>query len=193
MTGRAVTPVGLNHLVINVRNLEQSHTFWTEIVGFKMVAELHATPARPNPPKMRFYSGDHGGGALSHHDLALMENPNLPPPPAPGATTGTATAIGHIAVTLPGREAWLQQLNFMQERGVQFDRRVEHGMTHSVYIHDPDGYSVELLYDLPREVWEGDIDAAQNYAVQLATEGPAALADRTEGLPVFKARQPANA
>ena len=82
MTSAPITPVGLNHLVLNVRNMEESHRFWTEIVGFKQVGEIHATPKRPNPPKMRFYSGDHGGGAMSHHDLALIENPNLPAPPA---------------------------------------------------------------------------------------------------------------
>ena len=35
-----VTPVGLNHLVLNVRNIEESHRFWTEIIGFKQVGEL---------------------------------------------------------------------------------------------------------------------------------------------------------
>ena len=74
---------------------------------------------------------------------------------------------------------------------MKFDRRVEHGMTHSLYIHDPNGYGVELLYELPREVWEGDIDSALNYAEQLPTEGPEALADRTEDVPVFKTAQPA--
>ena len=64
-------------------------------------------------------------------------------------------------------------------------------MTHSVYISDPNGYSVELLYDLPREVWEGDIDATQNYSAHLPTDGPEALHDRTEGLPMFNARTPA--
>ena len=188
MANRAVTPVGLNHLVLNVRDLEESHAFWTEIVGFKQVGELRPTPARPNPPKMRFYSGDHDG-ALSHHDLALIENRNLPAPPAEWSMTGMPCAISHIAVTLPSRAAWLRQLAFLQERGVKFDRRVDHGMTHSLYIHDPNGYGVELLYELPREVWEGDIDAALNYAEQLPTEGDDALADRTE-VPVFKPRQP---
>ena len=186
---KAITPVGLNHLVINVRNLEESHRFWTEIIGFKQVAELHATPKRPNPPKMRFYSGDHGGGRMSHHDLALMEMPNLPAPPSTGTPAAQPSPIGHIAITLPGREAWLAQLEHLQASGVMFDRRIEHGMTHSVYIHDPNGYSIELLYDLPREVWEGDIEAAQNYSVQLPTEGAEALQDRTEDLPVFKARE----
>ena len=173
--------------------MEESHRFWTEIVGFKQVGEIHATPKRPNPPKMRFYSGDHGGGAMSHHDIALMENPNLPPPPAEWSMNGMPCAISHIAIALPNREAWLRQLAYLQERGVKFDRRVEHGMTHSLYIHDPNGYGVELLYELPREVWEGDIDAALNFAEQLPTEGAEALQDRTEDVPVFKAPQPATA
>jgi catechol-2,3-dioxygenase len=104
--------------------------------------------------------------------------------------TGMPCAISHIAVTLANREAWLTQLAYLQERGVKFDRRVEHGMTHSLYIHDPNGYGVELLYELPREVWEDDIDAALNFAEQLPTEGAAALQDRAE-VPVFKRKEPA--
>ena len=67
-----------------------------------------------------------------------------------------------------------------------FLRRVNHGMTHSVYIADPDGHGIEVLYELPRAVWEQDIDAAQNYSEMLSTEGDEALADRTDN-PVFGA------
>jgi len=76
-----VTPVGLNHLVINVRDLEESHRFWTETLGFKQVGEVRPRPDRPVTPKMRFYSGDHGGGRMNHHDIALVENTSLPEPP----------------------------------------------------------------------------------------------------------------
>ena len=100
-------------------------------------------------------------------------------------------AINHIAISLPDREAWLRQLEYLQARGVKFNRRVEHGMTHSLYINDPNGYGVELLYELPREVWEGDIDAALNFAVAVPTEGEAALSDRVEDVPVFRAAQTA--
>ena len=51
----AQPPVGVNHLVLNVRNLEESHRFWTEIMGFRQDAELNPRPGRP-PMKMRFYS-----------------------------------------------------------------------------------------------------------------------------------------
>jgi len=179
----AITPVGINHLVLNVRDLEESHAFWTDIMGFKKVGELHPRPDRPNPPKMRFYSGDHSG-KMNHHDLALMEMPNLPHPSAWSMSDSTV-AINHIAITLPSREAWLQQVAFLQSKGVEFHRRINHGMTHSVYISDPNGYGIEVLYELPREVWEGDIDAALNYAESLPTAGAEALVDETEQVPVF--------
>ena len=186
MTDKPVTPRGINHLVLNVRNLEESHKFWTEVVGMQQVGELKPAPNRPNPPRMRFYSGT-GAGGTHHHDMALVENPSLPEPPVEWSMVGMPMAINHIAITYPNREAWLQQLTYLQAKGVKFDRRVEHGMTHSLYIHDPNGYGVELLYDLPREIWERDIDAALNFAVAVPTEGAEALADRTADLPVFGA------
>src|ERR1700687_1280546 len=88
---KPITPRGINHLVLNVRDLEESHRFWTEIVGFKQVGELQATPERPNPPRMRFYSGVHDG-RMQHHALAPPAPPMLPggreparrpPPPSP--------------------------------------------------------------------------------------------------------------
>ncbi|MFO1079195.1 MAG: VOC family protein [Reyranellaceae bacterium] len=178
------TPVGINHMVLNVRNMEESHQFWTEIVGFRQVGELKPRADRPNPPKMRFYSGQRAG-KLTHHDLALVENPNLPAPPKEWSMFGMPLAVNHMAITMPDRETWLRHVAYLQKKGVHFDRRVEHGMTHSVYIHDPNGYGVELLYELPRDVWEGDIDAALNWSISLPTEGKEALADRVEGVPTF--------
>ena len=182
---RAVAPRAINHIVLNVRDMEESHHFWTELIGFKHVGTAKPRPDRPNPPKFRFYSCDHEGGRLSHHDLASVENPDLPPPPAEWNMIGMKMAINHVAILLPSREAWLQQLAFLQSKGVKFDRSVEHGMTHSLYIHDPNGYGIELLYELPRAMWEDDIDGALNYSVSLPTEGQDALADRTENLPSF--------
>ena len=97
----------------------------------------------------------------------------------------STVAINHVAITLPDRDAWLQQIAFLQSKGVQFHRRINHGMTHSVYISDPNGYGIEVLYELPRDVWGGDIDAALNYAESLPTEGAEALVDETDNVPVF--------
>lgn len=177
-----VRPSGLNHLVINVRNLAETHTFWTEMLGFQQVGEFVPKGNLGPQRKMQFYSADHGGGQLSHHDVAFMEFPELPAPAADGTLL---SAIGHIAIALPDRKSWLRQLAYLQASGVKFERRVEHGTTHSLYIRDPNGYTVELLYELPREIWEGNIQAALNHYVVLPTEGEAALQDRAEGNPVF--------
>jgi len=178
-----VAPIGVNHIVLNVRNIEESHQFWTEVVGLRLVGEFRQRPGRPPTPRMWFYSGT-GPNGLHHHDLALVENPNLPPPPAEWRMWDMPMAINHIAIAYPSREAWLRQLAYLQEKGVKFDRRIDHGMTHSLYIHDPNGYGVELAYELPREVWEGDIDAALNFAEVRPHEGAEVLVDRTD-VPVF--------
>ncbi len=68
----------------------------------------------------------------------------------------------------------------MQSKGVPFHVRVEHGMTHSVYVSDPDGHGIEVLYELPKEVWEGDIASALVWARRLPTEGPETLQDDTD-------------
>jgi catechol-2,3-dioxygenase len=180
----AHAPTGVNHIVLNVRSMDESHQFWTDVVGLKLVGEFRQRPGRPPTPKMRFYSADG-----HHHDLALVENPKLPPPPPDWKMWDMPMAINHIAITYPDREAWLQHLAYLQGKGVKFDRRIDHGMTHSVYLHDPNGYGVELVYDLPREVWEGDIEGALNFAEARPHEGAEALIDQTQ-VPVFGA-QPA--
>ena len=184
--GSPVTPVGVNHVVLNVRDIEESHRFWTEIVGLKQVGALRPRADMGKMPKMQFYSGDHGDGKMTHHDVALVENPNLPPPPAEWELFG-AQAINHIAIAMPDRESWLKKLEEMQAKGVKFNMRVNHGVTHSVYINDPNGYGVELLYELPREMWETDIDAGLNYLELLPTEGKEALKDDLENAPRFGA------
>src|SRR6201987_1791204 len=184
----AVSPSGINHLVLNVRDIDESHKFWTEIVGFKQVGELHSRHDRPLPPKMRLYSAVNDG-KLTHHTVALVESPNLPPA-AEWALVNSSVAINHVALTMPSREAWLRQLAFLQSRGVKFNWRGNHGATHRAYINDPNGYGVEFLYEMPREMWENDIDAGINWLENLPTEGPEALVDRTD-TPSFGRKEPA--
>jgi len=182
---QALPPRGINHMVLNVRNLEVSHKFWTEVIGFRWVAELKPIPGRQRP-KMRFYSGVDAQGDVTHHDLALAEVPqgNNGGTPDEWSLMPGRVGLNHVAIAWPDRESWLRQLEFLQKKGVKFLRRVNHGMTHSVYIEDPDGHGIEVLYELPREVWGHDIDAAQNFSERLPTEGPEALVDTTDN-PVF--------
>src|ERR1700733_7516697 len=71
MANSTPTPVGVNHIVLNVRDIEESHKFWTEIIGLKQVGALHPRAEMGQTPRMQFYSGDHGDGKLTHHDVAI--------------------------------------------------------------------------------------------------------------------------
>jgi catechol 2,3-dioxygenase len=127
---------------------------------------------------MRFYKG----GTENHHDLALsaVRDPSALPDPREWSMAARQLGLNHMAVQYPDRETWLRQVEHLQQCGVKFHIRGEHGMSHSVYISDPNGYGIEVLYDLPREMWEEEIDEAFAYFKNLPTEGAGALEDSTE-------------
>jgi catechol-2,3-dioxygenase len=167
----------ITHLVLTVRDLEASHRFYTEILGYQRCAVLEGELALSD---MWFYRT-----STNHHDLALVQvgkPEEVPPPPQEwlGFFPDHAVGLNHFAVGYPNREAWLAQIEHMTAMGVTFDLRGNHGMTHSAYLRDPDGNSVEVLYDLPKEVWDGDVNAALNYFEFLPTEGPGSLEDSTD-------------
>jgi catechol 2,3-dioxygenase len=155
------TPSGLNHLVLNLRDLEEAHRFWTEYLGFKQVGTLRRDTADGNlRPGMRFYSAVRDG-KLHHHDIALVEQPSLP-----AGRQAHGQALNHVAITYPTRKAWEKQIDFLAARGLKLYGRIARGVTHSVRLTDPDGNEIELVHELPREQWEADIDAALNRTVE---------------------------
>ncbi len=166
----------ISHLVLNVRDIEASHRFYTELLGFEHCGTL--SPRAGSDVDMRFYRGsdDH------HHDLALIQvpEPGASEEVAPWSMFGSRAGIGHIALAYGTREEWLSQIEHLQANDVTFEVRGNHGMTHSVYVADPDGNGIEVLYDLPSEVWEGDVDAALNHFEPLPRSGPEALVDDTD-------------
>jgi catechol 2,3-dioxygenase len=76
-----------------------------------------------------------------------------------------------VAITYPTHEAWERQIAFLTGNGIALHRRVDRGVTHSIHVNDPDGNEIELVHELPREMWEGDIDAALNRAVERPIDG----------------------
>lgn len=151
------TPCGLNHVVLNVRDINAAHRFWTECLGFRHVGTSRlGSDVSPNRA-MRFYSGELDG-KLRHHDIALVERTGLPP--------DGPHALNHVAIAYPTHDAWERQISFLAARGIALHRRVDRGVTRSIHLNDPDGNEIELVHELPREAWEDDIEAALNRAIE---------------------------
>jgi catechol 2,3-dioxygenase len=154
------TPSGINHIVLNVRDMVAAHRFWTESLGFRHVGTGRA-PSDGSQP-MRFYSGE-VDGKPRHHDIALVERASL-------AGDGART-LNHVAIAYPTFDAFQQQIAFLLARAVALHRRVDRGVTHSIHLKDPDGNEIELVHELPREEWESDIQAALDRSVELPIGG----------------------
>lgn len=160
--GAPVQPHGISHLVLNVRDIERSHRFYTQMLGFRQVGEIERL-------KMRFYSGCGG----NHHDLALMQLPHPEEAGEPGTwrlTNPRAAGLNHVAIRMPDEAALMALFEHLKTSGYPVELRIDHGMSKSVYIADPDGNGLELMCDLPRELWQDDVNKALNYAQVLPVE-----------------------
>lgn len=174
------------HIALMVRDIEKSHRFYTQALGFEQCGTLDPKTTIATvgiPVDFRFYRG----APDRHHDFALVQTPD--PSPFPAANTewnmfDNKVGINHIAICYPDRDEFLARLRILQDLGVEFRQRGNHGMTHSVYVSDPDGNGIEVLYELPEELWMGDVNAALNHWENLPLDGEGALVDPVDN-PTF--------
>lgn len=127
----------LGHVVLFVSNLEQSANFYKNTLGFNEVHRGQGTAL--------FSSG------RTHHELLLIEvggNPEHERRTKPG--------LYHIGFKIgDGPDAARQVYRELVEAGVTIVGTGDHGVTHSIYILDPDGNELELYADVS-EAWKQD-------------------------------------
>jgi catechol 2,3-dioxygenase len=129
----------LGHVVIRVSDLERSEAFYTDVLGLPVCAHYNQDDLN-----MAFFSlGD-------HHDFAIMES----------ATIGDADRSGldHVAFKIGDSIEDLKAAKAHLESSGLAIEPVDHVVTKSVYISDPDGNGIELYVDVS-DVWRTNPDA----------------------------------
>ena len=130
----------LGHIVLYVRDLEVSRGFYRDVLGWKEIAGIEHQMAM-------FSSG------RTHHELLLIEvGPNAAPIP-----TGRRVGLYHFGLKVGTTDEELREaLRALEEAGANVVGTADHGVTHSLYITDPDGNEIELYIDVQPEVWRED-------------------------------------
>ena len=128
-----IRPVGWGHAVLKVRDLARSERFYTEVVGFRIAGRRTG---------MCFLSL-----GKQPHDLALYEA-------GPRASMPGAGNLGvvHLAFAMEDEGA-LRGFYVLLKGKAQILGAVDHVVSRSFYIADPDGYILEFYASAPMEEW----------------------------------------
>jgi catechol 2,3-dioxygenase len=140
---------GINHIVLKVRNLEASDKFYREALGLTKVG------ARG---RMWFYTA-----GAHHHDLGLVE---MSRSTVPGVAE---SSLFHFCLDVADEPALVRLHRRCLEAGVPVLGSVDHNISRSFYLRDPDGNVVELTYDVPRGQWA---NSTEPFAEDLPYELP---------------------
>lgn len=119
----------LGHVVLKVRDLDTAEAFYHGILGLPIAT-------RADSFNMTFFS------LGNHHDFAVVAI-GAEASDAPAKATGLAHVAFNIGTTL---DELRDAKTHLEAAGLDL-RLVDHGVSQSLYFHDPDGNEVEVYVD----------------------------------------------
>ena len=133
----------LGHIVLFVKDLENSRRFYRDILGWKEIAAHRSVMAA-------FSTG------RTHHELLLIQAGAGAEP----ASQGSRVGLYHFGLKIGTTDDELRAaVKTLEEAGVPIVGMTDHGVTHSVYLQDPDGNEIEIYIDVQPEKWRTDAKA----------------------------------
>lgn len=124
-------PERIAHVVLKVRDLEQSKKFYTETLGMRVIKDV---------PQLRAVFLSFNG--RDHHEIALFEIGAKAEAPKPNQT-----GMLHVAFRMRTEDDLVAAYKELKEKGVPVSFTVNHGVSKSIYFRDPDDNELEVYLD----------------------------------------------
>jgi catechol 2,3-dioxygenase len=126
----------IGHVHLKVADLDRAIAFYCDVLGFTVTQRMGNSAA--------FLAA---GGYHHHIGLNTWESSGGKPP-----AQGT-TGLYHLAILYPTRAELADALRRLLRAGISLEGAADHGVSHALYLRDPDDNGVELYWDLPAEQW----------------------------------------
>jgi catechol-2,3-dioxygenase len=143
----------LNHAVLYVRDVDRSVAFYTEALGFRVVAGFTGGA---------FLQAE---GSTNDHDLGLFAIGKAGGPPTAGISS---VGLYHLAWEVDTLGELARIAGVLRERGALVGA-TDHGSTKALYAKDPDGLEFEVSWLVPARLL-GHETAARTVALDLPAE-----------------------
>lgn len=137
------TNTRIGHVHLKVSDLQRSLDFYCGLLGFQPMQRFGSQAA--------FISA---GGY--HHHIGLNTWESLGAPPAPKHSAG----LYHTAILYPTRRDLATVVRRLVEADYPLTGSSDHGVSHAIYLDDPDQNGVELYWDHPMEYWPRAADGS---------------------------------
>ena len=128
----------LNHAVLYVTDARESAKFYGDVLGFSVVQEALGGRAV-------FLRAE---GSANHHDLGLFSIGKVP------ETGRSSRGLGlyHLAWQVDTIDE-LAEIRVRMMRSGCFGGESDHGVSKSIYGHDPDNIEFEVMWMVPESDW----------------------------------------
>jgi catechol 2,3-dioxygenase len=139
--------VRIGHAHLRTADIDRIRGFYVDVLGFDVIAQARDVPGWGTTGDLLFLSA---GGY--HHHLGFNTWKSKDGAPQPDGVAG----LHHIALAYPSRKSLADA--YRRLKGAQWAIRqtADHGTHEAIYITDPDGNDVELMWDRPVEQWPRD-------------------------------------
>ena len=144
----------LNHAVLFVQDVDRAAAFYRDVFGFEEIE-------RPAGMRAAFMRSRIGG---NHHDLGLFEVGASAMRPPRGSV-----GLYHLAWQVATIEDLATAASALREAGA-LTGASDHGVSKSLYGHDPDGNEFEVMWQVPEEAWGDYAEQATVMPLDLEAE-----------------------